>query len=66
MGILKVFSLLSIVAAIIIGAYLYVSHIKSSPAATNTTSAAKSAGDAVDNFNNQSQKLQDAASQIGQ
>jgi uncharacterized protein (UPF0333 family) len=68
MGIFKLFSILSVLAAIMIAAYLYVSHINGTTQPIDTSSAPNtSAGNAVNNFNEQSQKrLQDAQSQIGQ
>jgi len=70
MAILKAFSLISILLAVIIGAYLYVSHARDlTPAGNNSspTSVTNSAGNAVQNFNDQSQKdLQQAQSQFSQ
>jgi uncharacterized protein (UPF0333 family) len=57
MAMLKIFSLLSVLAAIIVGAYLYVSHVNTSTQSGGSpSSATESAGNAVDNFNGQSQK----------
>jgi uncharacterized protein (UPF0333 family) len=70
MAILKVFSLISILAAVVIGAYIYVSHINGSTTPidpTTSSSPSNSAAGAVNNFNEQSQQqLQNAQSQYGQ
>jgi uncharacterized protein (UPF0333 family) len=69
MAFLKIFSLVSLLAAIVIGAYLYVSHIDSTanPATKNPASSVESsAGNSVDNFNDQSQKNLQKAQDLNQ
>jgi uncharacterized protein (UPF0333 family) len=70
MAILKVFSLISILAAVVIGAYIYVSHINGATTPidpTTSSSQTNSAAGAVNNFNEQSQqRLQYTQSQYGQ
>jgi uncharacterized protein (UPF0333 family) len=75
MAILKVFSLVSLLAAIVIGTYLYVSSINNttplgsggSNAQQTGTAPANAASGAVNNFNDQSQqRLQDVQSQYSQ
>jgi hypothetical protein len=70
MAIFKALSLISVLLAVVIGAYLYVSHARElTPADNNPTSSSvtNSAGNAVDNFNkNSQQELQQAQSQLGQ
>jgi hypothetical protein len=76
MTILKVFSLLSLLAGVVIAAYLYVTDVNKSTQvpSTNGSSSQQSgtapidaAGGAVNNFNQQSQqRLQQAQSQYNQ